>query len=151
MMKILTGLLAAILLVGLFPASSGAWGNPDNSRSSIWNVKKPYNSWWGHCNSCRSCSGGICGLNSTTSTGGNSYAANSIGDGAINNQINCSDGKCTPAYAVSIGIIDCTSSNSLSVTVIDCTNSTSFYSAPQRTLVYYQNTAVCSPGGLCQR
>lgn len=155
--KILTALLAAVLLMVLFPAPAVAWGNSNNLGPDLWNVKKPYNLWWGHCNSCRSCSGGVCGLNNTASLNNSSSDLNSTWDSAINkgdstitndqdsiannnnnSQVSCPDGKCTPAYSTSVKVIDCTISNSSNakVPVIDCTSSAPFYST-QWTLVYY--------------
>ena len=149
-MRIFTGLLLAAFLLALFPASVEAWGDSVNSHANLWNVKKPYNSWWGRCNSCSSCSGGTCGLNDTTSTDSSSYDVNHTSGSTINKQVDCSSSKYSPAYSVSIGVIDCTSSNASSKPVIDCTGSVPFYST-QRTYVYYQNTVTCPPGGTCQQ
>lgn len=145
-MRLITGILLAVFISAVFPACAAAWGSPIDSQAGIWNVKKPYNSGWGHC----ACSGGICGLSYTSGAAVNLDSINSQVSFTGYQQTNYSAGKASVAYLVPTGVIDCTKDTAKKIQTIDCTNSTTSDSAGY-SYIYSQGTTACQTGWTCPR
>ncbi|MDD5311859.1 MAG: hypothetical protein PHO26_02335 [Dehalococcoidia bacterium] len=146
----MAGILLAAIVSVIFPAEAAAWGNPIDSQYGIWNVKKPYNSGWGHC----ACSGGICPLNYAANSTNNSGSDSLQVSAAVCQQTDCTAGKVSIAYlvptGVTSGVIDCTKDATAKIRTIDCTNSTSSVSAGYSP-VYVPVTSTCRTRGTCTR
>jgi len=145
-MRLTVGILIAAIFSVIFPAEAAAWGNPIDSQCGIWNVKKPYNSGWGHC----ACSGGVCPLNYASSATTNSGSDSLQVSAAVCQQTDCSAGKVSVAYLVPTGIIDCTKDTTTKIKTIDCTNSTASVSTGYSP-VYAPVTSTCRTRGTCTR